>query len=187
MIDGADASTMAHMPQPSAQSVPPRVAVVVSRYNALVTDRLLEGSLGEFARRWGNAEPVDVWHAPGSFELPALCDAALRTGRYRGAVTLGCIVRGETTHDQHIAAAVAQGVVDISVRHGRPVTFGVLTVNTPEQAQERAGGRHGNKGADAMGALLDCLEVIDAAGRSDAPGSTYAITSTINDKTAGAV
>lgn len=167
----------------------PRIAVVVSRYNASVTDRLLEGALSEASRRGGCV--VDVWHAPGAFELPTLADGALASGRYAGVVTLGCIIRGETSHDQHIASAVAQGIVQVSVKHGRPVTLGVLTVGTPEQALERAGGRHGNKGADAMGALLEVLDIREQAGihlasMRRAPG-TFTVRSSINDKASGSV
>lgn len=174
-------------PDPTSHS--PRLAVVVSRYNASVTDRLLEGAIGEAKRRGGWI--VDVWHAPGAFELPIVADRALASGRYEGAVTLGCIIRGETTHDQHIATAVAQGVVQVSLKRERPVTLGVLTVNTPEQASERAGGKHGNKGADAMAALLDTLAVIDQGRRAGAPvgrePGSFVITSTINDKASGSV
>lgn len=169
--------------------VEPRIAVVVSRYNATVTDRLLAGAIAEARRRGGCI--VDVWHAPGSFEIPTLADQALATGHYAGVVTLGCIIRGETTHDQHIAGAVAQGVVQVSLKHGRPVTLGVLTVNTPEQAAERAGGVHGNKGENAMGALLDALHVREQArshlgSMTQHPG-TFRIGSVINDKASGSV
>lgn len=163
-----------------------RVAIIVSRYNATVTDQLLKGAL-DVATQRGSCH-VDVWEAPGAFELATLCDHALATKRYQGAVTLGCIIRGETTHDQHIASAVANGVVEVSLRHRLPVTLGVLTVNTPEQAVARSGGDLGNKGADAMGALLDVLDVI-AKGISyrDGKGTTFSLSSTINDKASGKV
>lgn len=189
MTLGGCCSTIGLMTPQPANAHTPRIAVVVSRYNATVTDRLLEGAIGEAERRTGYI--TDIWHAPGSFELPTLADVALASGKYDGAVTLGCIIRGETTHDQHIANAVAQGVVEVSLKHGIPVTLGVLTVNTPEQASERAGGKHGNKGADAMGALLDVLSVIGRARSITAlenrPAQTFAIASTINDKASGSV
>lgn len=181
------ASTIGLMDQEPTSPFAPRIAVVVSRYNATVTDRLLAGALDEAKRRGPFA--VDIWHAPGAFELPTLADRALSGGRYEGVVTLGCIIRGETSHDQHIATAVAQGVIQVSLKHGRPVTLGVLTVNTPEQASERAGGVHGNKGADAMGALLDVLAVIDQAWnhRLKPGGETFTIRSVLNDKSSGSV
>ncbi len=174
------------IPEPTSPFAP-RIAVVVSRYNASVTDRLLAGAIGEADRRGPCV--VDIWHAPGAFELPTLADRALTGGRYAGAVTLGCIIRGATSHDQHIAVAVTQGVMQVSLKHGRPVTLGVLTVNTPEQASERAGGVHGNKGTDAMGALLDVLGVIDQAWkhRMAASGGAFTIQSVLNDKATGSV
>jgi 6,7-dimethyl-8-ribityllumazine synthase len=162
-----------------------RLAVIVSRYNATITDQLLRGALDVAARRGWTA---DVWHAPGAFELPTLCDHALATGRYHGAVTLGCIIRGETSHDQHIAQAIAGGVVQVALKRGKPVTLGVLTVNTPEQASARAGGAHGNKGADAMSALIDTLGVISQSHASNGHGPhTFTLCSTINDKASGSV
>ena len=163
--------------------------MVVSRYNATITDRLLAGAMAESEHRGGVV--ADVWHAPGAFELPMLADHALATGAYSGAVTLGCIIRGETSHDQHIASAVANGVVQVSLKHGMPVTLGVLTVNTPEQASERAGGRHGNKGRDAMGALLDVVAVTGQAARHLASGGgvsgVFGIKGFVNDKASGTV
>lgn len=195
MIRVGFASTIGLMVPEAQGQLGPRIAVVVSRYNATVTDRLLAGALAEAKRRSGEWQGggciVDVWHAPGSFELPTLADQALASGKYEGAVTLGCIIRGETTHDQHIATAVAQGVIAVSLKHSVPVTLGVLTVNTPEQASERAGGKHGNKGADAMGALLDTLGVIrrgrNSAAVSGRVAQTFEISSTINDKASGSV
>ncbi|MBX3360570.1 MAG: 6,7-dimethyl-8-ribityllumazine synthase [Phycisphaeraceae bacterium] len=174
-------------PQP-ANALTPRIAVVVSRYNATVTDRLLEGAIAEAERRTGFI--ADIWHAPGSFELPRRPRSRKREVRRRSDARLHH--QGETTHDQHIANAVAGSyIVEVSLKHGIPVTLGVLTVNTPEQASERAGGKHGNKGADAMGALIDVLSVIGRARSITAlenrPSQTFAIASTINDKASGSV
>lgn len=138
-----------------------RVAIVVSRYNVSITRRLLEGARHEYTRRSGDPASLAVIDAPGSFELPAICLAAAGTGRYAGILALGCIIRGETSHDQHIATAVAQGLISVTVATGIPVSFGVLTVETPEQAEARAGGARGNKGAEAMGALLDAIAAIE--------------------------
>jgi 6,7-dimethyl-8-ribityllumazine synthase len=133
----------------------PRVAVVVSRYNATVTDKLLRGALTVFSQRVGLGEPV-VIEAPGAFELPALALFAARQG-CDAVVALGCLIRGQTIHDRVIADAVAQGLVNVTIVTGVPITFGILTVNTPRQALARAGGKEGNKGADAMNAALDVL------------------------------
>ncbi len=139
---------------------PPPVAIVVSRYNASITDALEAGARDEYARRGGDPADLSVLPAPGTFELTVLASAAAQ--RFAAVVALGCVVKGETSHDQHLASAVAHGLTDVSVRTGTPVAFGVLTVDTVEQARERAGGRQGNKGAEAMSAVLDTLESLRA-------------------------
>jgi 6,7-dimethyl-8-ribityllumazine synthase len=156
-----------HDSQTTPQAQPPRVAVIVSRYNGSVTGRLLDGARSEYLRRGGDEAGLAVYEAPGAFELPVLALAAAETGRYRGVVALGCLVKGETRHDRYIAEAVAQGLTQVSLQTGVPVAFGVLTVNTPKQARERAGGEHGNKGAEAMGAVLETIEAAEgiSAGR----------------------
>lgn len=147
----------------------PRIAVVVSRYNASVTDRLVEGAIAEYVRRGGQESLVSVYEAPGAYELPALCLAAAETGRFRGVVALGCLIRGETRHDRYIADAVAHGLMQVSIQTGVPAAFGVLTVESPKQARARAGGDKGNKGAEAMAAALDSIDAINAI-RADRPG-----------------
>jgi len=142
----------------------PRVAIVVSRYNHSITGALLKGALGVCDRAGARAR---VFPAPGSYELPALAHACAASGQYDGVVALGCLIRGETRHDRYIAEAVANGLVAVSVKTGVPVTFGVLTVDTPKQAKARAGGNKGNKGADAAGALLEALRVMRAIERSE--------------------
>jgi 6,7-dimethyl-8-ribityllumazine synthase len=143
-------------------SSPPRVAIIVSRYNWSVTRPMLEGALGEYAARGHETGSVAVFEAPGAFELPALAMAAADTGRYRGVLTIGCVIKGETRHDQYISQAVASGLVSVTLHTGVPVAFGVLTVETPEQARARAGGEHGNKGQESMAALLDTIIAMDA-------------------------
>ncbi len=138
-----------------------RVAVVVSRYNRSITRRLMEGARHEYARRGGDPASLTVVDAPGAFELPGLCLAAACTGRFAGVLALGCIIRGETSHDRHLADAVANGLVSVTIETGVPVSFGVLTVENVEQAEARAGGPRGNKGAEAMGALLDSVDAIE--------------------------
>jgi 6,7-dimethyl-8-ribityllumazine synthase len=140
----------------------PRLAIVVSRYNASITDRLLDGALEEYAARGGDPASVDVFPAPGSYELAAVALAAARTGRYQAVVALGCLIKGETSHDRYIAEAVAQGLMSVAMQTGVPATFGVLTVDAPEQALARAGGKDGNKGRDAVGAALEAAATIRA-------------------------
>jgi len=136
---------------------PPRIAIVVSRYNGSITDRLLEGAIFAAAEQGVSSNEIAIIDAPGSFELPALALACAHSGRIDGVVALGCLIKGETPHDRVIADAVAQGLIGVTLATGIPVTFGVLTVDTPEQAAARAGGEQGNKGEDAMRALLDVI------------------------------
>lgn len=139
----------------------PRVAVVVSRYNASVTDRLCLGAIEACVRRTGRTPTV--LEAPGAFELPVIAHAAADSGHFDGVVALGCLIRGETIHDRVIADAVAQAIQAAMITTGVPIAFGVLTVENAKQAEARAGGVHGNKGEEAMGALLDTIAAVRAA------------------------
>jgi 6,7-dimethyl-8-ribityllumazine synthase len=138
------------------------VAIVTSRYNASVTDALRDGAIEAYVRAGGRYEDLALIPAPGSFELPALALAAARAGRFAGVVALGCLIKGETSHDRFIADAVAHGLVQVTIATGVPVAFGVLTVDTPQQARDRAGGSKGNKGQEAMTALLDTIAAIQS-------------------------
>mgnify|MGYP001253632010 CR=1 FL=1 len=138
-----------------------RCAVVVSRYNAWITDRLLLGARQEWERAGGAPDGLEVVTAPGSFELPVLARAAATCGRFHAVIALGCLIRGETTHDQHIARSVADGLQRVAIDTGVPVAFGVLTVENEAQAWARAGGDQGNKGAEAMRAALETLAALD--------------------------
>lgn len=157
------------MPNPSVNiqpalpdSGPIRVAVVVAKYNAWITDRLRDGAVAELVRRLPDRGEAVVIPVPGSFELPVAAAVAARSSRFHAVVTLGCIIKGETTHDEVIAHAVAGQIAAIGVETGKPVVLGVLTVNTAQQAEARAGGSAGNKGAEAMSAALDTLAALAA-------------------------
>ncbi|MCA3004702.1 MAG: 6,7-dimethyl-8-ribityllumazine synthase [Planctomycetaceae bacterium] len=144
----------------------PRVAVVVSRYNATVTDRLLAGALGELSRAGVPERHVEVFDAAGSFEVPQIVGAALSSGRFECAVALGCIIKGETKHDEFLGASVTDRLLEISLATGCAVGLGVLTVNSNAQAVARAGGKLGNKGAEAASAaLLTHAEMVRAMGQ----------------------
>ncbi len=156
-------------PKP-AQTRPPVVGIVVSRYNASITERLLDGALAGYRERGGEPADVVVVEAPGAYELPFLSLALAGSGRVAGVVALGCLIKGETRHDRYIAEAVSHGLMNASLLSGVPVCFGVLTVDTPSQAHARAGGKHGNKGAETMTALLDTLDAAGVLG-SPRPGA----------------
>lgn len=136
-----------------------RVAVVVSRYNGLVTERLLTGAVDVLVEAGARPRDVTVVRTAGAFELPSAVAAVRRRGEHDAVVALGCLIRGETIHFDLIAAEVARSLMEQSAAGDVPVTFGVVTANTLEEANERAGGKHGNKGAEAAEAAVEqaCL------------------------------
>jgi len=133
-----------------------RVAIAASRFNQRITERLLAGAreaLGRCGIEWMPARDL-VW-APGVWELPVLAQTLARTGRYDAIVCLGCVVRGETMHDRIVALGAMTGLTRVALDERLPVTLGVLTVKTMEQAEARSGGTHGNKGEDAVLAAVE--------------------------------
>ena len=142
-----------------------RVAVLVSRFNTGITQRLERGAVDALLRA-GVAEPdLDVIRVPGAWELAAAARAALATERYDALVAVGAVIRGETPHFDFVATAAAQGLAAVAADYEVPIGFGVLTCDTLAQAEARAGGTHGNKGADAA---LAALEMVDLVSRLDA-------------------
>ncbi len=137
-----------------------RVAILVSRYNELITSRLLDGALACCTEAGLAREDVDVVWVPGAFELPAIAMAAAETGRYACLVALGAVIRGETPHFEYVAGSAATGLTEVSVSYSVPVGFGVLTVDTLQQAMERAGGSAGNKGHEAAAAAIGAADAI---------------------------
>jgi 6,7-dimethyl-8-ribityllumazine synthase len=136
------------------------MAILVSRYNELITSRLLDGALACCGEAGLSREQVDVVWVPGSFELPAAAAAAAAVGGYSSLVALGAVLRGETPHFEYVAGETARGLMEVAVRYALPVGFGVLTVDTLEQAMERAGGSSGNKGYEAAAAALQSADVL---------------------------
>ena len=148
-----------------------RVAVVAARWNAEVTTGLLAGAIARLEAAGLRGDAVDVVRVPGSFELPLVADRLAATGRYAAVLCLGAIVRGETSHDRHIAAAVAQGIEQAGRARGVPILFGVLTCDTEAQARARsvvpaAGAAWDeaafarNKGAESAAAALEMMNVL---------------------------
>src|SRR5918992_2983910 len=136
-----------------------RVAILVSRYNELITAKLLDGALACCAESGVPREAVDVVWLPGAFELTAAAAAAAASGRYACLVALGAVIRGETPHFEYVAGETARGLSAVAVRHALPVGFGVLTVDTLQQATDRAGGSAGNKGHEAAAAALQAADL----------------------------
>ena len=133
------------------------VAVVVSRYNEQITGRLLDGAVATLVAAGVPRDRIDVAWVPGAFELPFIADVMAATGRYAAVLCLGAIIRGETTHDQHIARAVATGIEAVARQRGLPVLFGVLTCDTLAQAEARAGVGAGGGGHAAGHRATDAL------------------------------
>jgi 6,7-dimethyl-8-ribityllumazine synthase len=136
------------------------VAILVSRYNELITTRLLDGALACCREAGVSREDVDVIWLPGAFELPVAASVAADTGRYACLVALGAVIRGETPHFEYVAAETARGLTNVAVARGLPVGFGVLTVDTMQQAVDRAGGAAGNKGHEAASAALRAADAL---------------------------
>lgn len=132
-----------------------RIAVVVSRFNGVVTERLLTGALDALREHGVPDDHVEVLHVPGAFELPLPVKLLADAGRVDAVVCLGAVVRGETPHFEYISAAVVSELERLMVDHGVPVALGVLTTETVEQALERSGGRHGNKGREAAETAIE--------------------------------
>lgn len=132
-----------------------RLAVVVARFNHLISARLLEGCVSTFEELGGNADDVHVAWVPGAFEIPQAARILAQTGRYGAVVTLGSVIRGGTPHFDYVCDGVTDGVREVMRDTGVPVAFGVLTVNDIEQAMDRAGGSEGNKGSDVTRAAIE--------------------------------
>lgn len=138
-----------------------RLAVVVSRFNRTVTDRLLEGAIKAAAERGARLDRNDVFFTPGAFELPLVAMRLAQSGRYAGVVCLGSVIRGDTPHFEYVCQQAAAGIQRVALDTGVPTAFGVLTTDTVEQALERAGGAVGDKGFEAVVTVLETLAQLD--------------------------
>ncbi len=137
-----------------------RFAVVIARFNALATEALLAGCRDAFARQGVRPDRLDVVHVPGAFEIPLVARRLAETGNYLAVVCLGCVIRGETDHYNHVAGQAAAGVMHAGLATGVPIIFGILTTDTVEQALNRCGLKGGNKGADAALAALEMSSLL---------------------------
>lgn len=137
-----------------------RFAVAVARFNELVTRKLLEGALEALGAHDVAREDVDVVWVPGAFELPLAAGRLAASGTYDGVICLGAVIRGETAHFEHVAGQAAAGIRRVAEATGVPVAFGVLSTDTLEQAVDRAGGTHGNKGWDAAIAAIEMASLL---------------------------
>lgn len=138
-----------------------RIALLASRFNELIVERLVAGARDVLLRHGLESEQLTLVRAPGAFELPLLADRLAASGRYRAIVALGCVIRGDTAHFDYVAGGAANGLMRVSLDRGVPIGFGVLTVDTLEQALDRAGGKAGNKGAEAALAVIEQCHLLD--------------------------
>ena len=136
-----------------------KVAIINARFNHIITDRLVEGARDAFLRHGGKEENLSLVLVPGAFEIPMALERALASGKFDAVCCVGAVIRGATPHFDYISAEATKGVANVALKHGKPVTFGVLTVDNIEQAIERAGSKAGNKGFEAMTGIVELLSL----------------------------
>ncbi|MGO1300828.1 MAG: 6,7-dimethyl-8-ribityllumazine synthase [Staphylococcus equorum] len=137
-----------------------KVAIVVSRFNDFITNRLLDGAKGTLVRHEVPKENIDVAYVPGAFEIPLVAKKLAQKGEYDAVITLGCVIRGSTSHYDYVCNEVAKGVSKANDVADTPVIFGVVTTENIEQAVERAGTKAGNKGADAAISAIEMANLL---------------------------
>ena len=138
-----------------------KLCIVASRFNGLVTQRLVEGALEAIAQHGGDTDGVDVFWVPGSMEIPIVLRAVATKKKYDGVIALGCIVRGDTPHFELVAQQVARNITRLQLEFGLPISFGIVTADSMDQALERAGGKRGNRGREAALFLLETLGLLE--------------------------
>jgi 6,7-dimethyl-8-ribityllumazine synthase len=137
-----------------------KFAIVASRFNAFIVERLVEGAVDALVRHGASAANITVVRVPGAWEIPLLCRRLVKSGKVDAVVALGAVIRGATPHFEHVAGEVSKGVAQASIESGVPIGFGVLTTDTIEQAVERAGTKAGNKGFDAAVSALEMVTLL---------------------------
>lgn len=138
-----------------------RFAIVASHFNSVITERLLDGATAGFRKHGVADDDLEVAWTPGAFEIPLVAQRLAESGRFDAVVCLGAVVRGETAHFDFVAGESARGIQDVALATGIPCVFGVLATDTMEQALERAGGKHGNKGWDSALAAIEMAGLIE--------------------------
>ena len=136
-----------------------KILVINARFNHIITDRLVEGARDAFLRHGGREENLSLMLVPGAFEIPLALEKALASGKWDAVCCVGAVIRGSTPHFDYVSAEVSKGIANVTLKYARPVTFGVLTVDSIEQAIERAGSKAGNKGFEAMTGVIEMLSL----------------------------
>jgi 6,7-dimethyl-8-ribityllumazine synthase len=139
-----------------------RFGLVVSQFNNLVTERLQAGAIDALCRHGVREDDIDVVQTPGAFDIPLFAKKMAASGRYDALVCLGAVIRGDTPHFDYVSAAMTQGIREVMMTHSLPVTFGVLTTDSVEQALDRAGAKAGNKGFDCALAAIEMVNTLKA-------------------------
>jgi 6,7-dimethyl-8-ribityllumazine synthase len=137
------------------------IAIVVSKFNEFITERLLEGAKECFISRGYDVSKIDVVKVPGAFEIPVTASRLAASKKYAAIVCLGAVIRGATPHFEYVSQSVTDGILRVSLDYGIPVIFGILTTNNIEQAMERSGGKSGNKGRDAAVTAIEMTDLLN--------------------------
>jgi len=140
-----------------------KLGIVVSRFNGMISDRLLSGAISAFIKGGGNEQDLTIVKVPGAFEIPIVAQKLANSKKFDGILCLGAIIRGGTPHFDYIASEAAKGIAQVNLSTSVPTSFGVITADNLEQAIERAGTKHGNKGEDATLALIETINVLRRA------------------------
>ena len=136
-----------------------RIAIIVTRFNSFITDRLLEGALDTIKRHGGDLERVEIYKVPGCFEIPVTADKIASSKKFDVIICLGCLIRGATPHFDYISAECTKGIAQLALNYHMPITYGVITADTLDQAIDRAGTKAGNKGAEAALAAIELADL----------------------------
>lgn len=136
-----------------------KVAIIASRFNHLIVDRLVEGAMDSFKRHGGNEDNLNLILAPGAYELPFVLNRILKQDEYDGICCVGAVIRGATPHFDYVSAEATKGIANATIKYDACVSFGLLTTDSIEQAIERAGTKVGNKGFEAMNALIELMNL----------------------------
>ena len=138
-----------------------KFALIVSRFNDFITEKLTSGAVDALIRSGARDEDIDIIKVPGAFEIPLIAKMAAKTGRYHAVICIGAVIRGATPHFEYVSAEVSKGIAMVSLESEVPVIFGIVTTDTIEQAIERAGTKAGNKGWDAAIAAIEMANLVD--------------------------
>lgn len=147
-------------------AAPHRFVIVVARFNEFITSRLLNGTIDALVRHGAPQENLTQVWVPGAWEIPLTAKKLAASGRFAAVICLGCVIRGQTPHFEYVAAEVSKGIAQVSLETGVPVTFGIITSDSLEQAIDRAGTKAGNKGADAALAAIEMANLLQQIPKS---------------------